>query len=165
MFKDRKFFKPRIAEAEKEFVHVLNEAALLFEALILQQTGTNAEKVKNLDIKKASINELNAVLVTLKSLVKKKLAFTIDLIDEIREECLKAIIENNDFGKTVKHSLDLNLIADNNDITLYLAPYVEYWTMLDAGVKVIILNHIINSINADILRASMAEQITKNIKR
>ena len=71
LFKARRYLKPRIEKAEKELIHFLDEATLLVEALILQHSGTNPDRFRTLDIKKASIDSLNSVLLTLKSIVKK----------------------------------------------------------------------------------------------
>ncbi|MHA1212323.1 MAG: hypothetical protein ACTSSH_07665 [Candidatus Heimdallarchaeota archaeon] len=161
MFKTRRYLRPRMDKAEKELVHVLDEATLLAEALVLQQAGTNPEKFKTFDIKKTSIDSLNGVLITLKSLIKKKLHFLDEIIDDIREDCLAKIKGNTDFTKTVIHSMKLNLISDNSDISLYLAPYIRDWDLLTAGVQAIILNHVVNSINAEIQRVQISEKLTK----
>ncbi|HUT81546.1 MAG TPA: hypothetical protein VMZ29_10125 [Candidatus Bathyarchaeia archaeon] len=160
MFKTRRYLKPRIEKAEKEFIHILDEATLLVEALILQQSGTNPERFKNLQIKKASIDSLNDVLITLKSAIKEKLYFIDDSIDDLREECLDVIKDDREFTQIIIHSMQLNLISDNNDISLYLAPYIESWDLLTAGVQAIILNHVIRSINAEIQRAQMQKKLS-----
>ena len=162
VFKNRRYLRPRVEKAENEFKHVLDEATLLVEALILQQTGTNTDKIKNFDIKKASLDSLNDVIYTLKNIMKGKLHFIDDIIDDINEECFEKINENREFTEIVTHSLQLNLISDNNDISLYLAPYVDSWDLLTAGVQTVILNHVIRSINLEIDRARLAEKISSN---
>jgi len=159
MFKNRRYLRPRIQQAASEFIHVLDEATLLTEALVLQQSGTNLEKFKTLDFKKASIDNLNSVLLTLKAIVKRKLHFLDDFIDDVREECISKISNYPDFVQIIQHSLQLNLISDNNDISLYLAPYINDWDLLTAGVKAIIINHTIRSINNEIQRTQLAEKI------
>jgi hypothetical protein len=57
--------------------------------------------------------------------------------------------------------MKMNLISNNSNISLYLAPYIDSWDMLTAGVQVIILNHVINSINSEIQRATLAEKLSK----
>ncbi|MFW9923743.1 MAG: hypothetical protein ACFFDW_10705 [Candidatus Thorarchaeota archaeon] len=161
MFKNRRYLKPRIAQAAEEFYHTLDEATLLAEALVLQHTGTNLDRFKNFDFKKASIDSLNDILSTLKSLVKNKLHFLDDNIDDEREECLRIISSNSDFAQIVTKSLQLNLISDNNDISLYLAPYCDYWELLTAGVRALILNQVIRSINQEIQRTQLVEKISK----
>ncbi|MHA1187802.1 MAG: hypothetical protein ACTSSK_13185 [Candidatus Heimdallarchaeota archaeon] len=163
MFKKRRYLRPRVEKAENQFKHVLDEATLLTSALILQQMGTNPEKFKTYNIKKASIDSLNDVISTLKSLVKGRLHFLDDLIDDLREECFEKITENKDFTHVVSHSLQLNLISDNNDISLYLSPYVDSWDLLTAGVQAVVLNHVIKSINFEIERARMAEKISEQM--
>jgi len=162
VFKSRRYIRPRVEKAENEFKHVLDEATLLAEALILQQTGTNTDKIRNFDFKKASIDSLNDVIYTLKNIIKKRLHFLDDMIDDIREDCLEKITGNKDFTRIITHSLQLNLISDNNDISLYLAPYVDSWEMLTAGVQTVILNHVIRSINLEIERAKLAAKISGN---
>ncbi|NHJ48488.1 MAG: hypothetical protein FK733_11950 [Asgard group archaeon] len=161
MFKSRRYIKPRLDKAEKEFKHFLDEATLLVEALILQHLGSNPDKFRSLDIKKASIDSLNDVLLTLKSLIKKNLHFVDEIIDDIREDCLKVITRNSDFTKIIAHSMKLNLISDNNDISLYMAPFTERWELLTAGVQAVVLNHVIKSINTEIQRAQLHEKISK----
>ncbi|NHJ38986.1 MAG: hypothetical protein FK731_03060 [Asgard group archaeon] len=163
MFKSRRYVRPRIEKAEKELVHFLDEATLLVEALILQHSGTNPDKFRTFDIKKASIDSLNGVLLTLKSIIKKNLHFVDEIIDDIRENSLKIIENNADFTKIISHSMQLNLISDNNDISLYMAPYTESWDLLTAGVQAIIINHVIKSINSEIQRARVAEMISKKL--
>lgn len=162
MFKNRRYLRPRVEKAENEFKHVLDEATLLVEALILQQTGTNTDKIRNFDIKKASLDSLNDVIYTLKNIMKGKLHFIDELIDDIKEDCFEKIQKNTEFTQIVTHSLQLNLISDNNDISLYLAPYVDSWDLLTAGVQTVILNHVIRSINLEIDRARLAERISSN---
>jgi len=161
MFKSRRYLKPRIEKAVNEFTHILDEATLLVEALILQQSGTNPERFKTLQIKKASIDSLNDVLLTLKAEIKDKLFFLDESIDDLREDCLETIQENSEFARIVLHSMQLNLISDNNDISLYLAPYIESWDLLSAGVQAIILNHVIRSINAEIQRAQLQKKLSE----
>jgi hypothetical protein len=161
MFKGRRYVKPRIEKAETELKHFLDEATLLAEALILQHLGTNPERFRAMDIKKASIDNLNDVLLTLKSHIKKNLHFVDDLIDSIREDCLRRITRNDEFTRIVTHSMNLNLISDNNDISLYMAPFTESWDMLTAGVQAVVLNHVIKSINAEIKRAQISEELSK----
>ncbi|MHA1307368.1 MAG: hypothetical protein ACTSO7_10880 [Candidatus Heimdallarchaeota archaeon] len=163
MFKKRRYMRPRVEKAENQFKHVLDEATLLVSALVLQQMGTNPEKFKNFDIKKASIDSLNDVIYTLKNIVKGRLHFLDDIIDDIREDCFEKITEDKEFTQVVTHSLQLNLISDNNDISLYLSPYVDTWDMLTAGVQAIVLNHVIKSINRDVERARLAEKISERI--
>lgn len=160
--KTRRYLRPRLEKAENEFTHLLEEATLLVEALILQQSGSNSDKFKTFDIKKASIDSLNDVLITLKNLVKDKLYFLDEIIDDIRESCLNKIMVNEEFTKMVTHNLQRNLIADNNDIALYMSPYIDYWDLLTAGVQALILNHIVKSINSEIQRSRVSEQISKN---
>ena len=159
MFKNRRYLRPRIQHAADEFTHVLDEATLLAEALILQQSGTNSERFKAFNFRKASIDSLNSIIYTLKSIIKTKLHFLDDYIDDIREECISKISKHPDFAQIVQHSLQLNLISDNNDISLYLAPYINDWDLLTAGVKAIIINHTIISINQEIQRTQLAEKI------
>ncbi|MBK5113668.1 MAG: hypothetical protein KGD59_12415 [Candidatus Heimdallarchaeota archaeon] len=161
MFKARRYLKPRIDKAEEELIHTLDEATLLVEALVLQQSGSNSERFKTFDIKKVSIDRLNDVLFTLKNYIKGRLHFIDGLIDDIREDNLTRIKDNDDFTKVVIHSMKMNLISDNSNISLYLAPYIDSWDMLTAGVQVIILNHVINSINSEIQRATLAEKLSK----
>lgn len=161
MFKTRRYMKPRKEKAEKELRHTLDEATLLVEALVLQQSGSSSDRFKTLDIKKVSIDRLNDVLLTLKTYIKSRLHFIDELIDEIREDSLAKIKTHNDFAKVVIHSMKMNLISDNSNISLYLAPYIDSWDMLTAGVQVIILNHVINSINVEIQRATLVEKISK----
>ncbi|MHA1125993.1 MAG: hypothetical protein ACTSSB_11920 [Candidatus Heimdallarchaeota archaeon] len=163
MFKKRRYMRPRVEKAENQFKHVLDEATLLVSALVLQQMGTNPEKFKNFDIKKASIDSLNDVIYTLKNIVKGRLHFLDDIIDDIREDCFEKITEDKEFTQVVTHSLQLNLISDNNDISLYLSPYVDTWDMLTAGVQAVVLNHVIKSINRDVERARLAEKISERI--
>jgi hypothetical protein len=161
MFKARRYLKPRVEKAEEELIHTLDEATLLVEALVLQQSGSNPERFKTFDIKKVSIDRLNDVLFTLKNYIKGRLHFIDGLIDDIREDNLTRIKDNDDFTKVVIHSMKMNLISDNSNISLYLAPYIDSWDMLTAGVQVIILNHVINSINSEIQRATLAEKLSK----
>lgn len=161
MFKNRRYLKPRIQEARQEFDHILDEATLLVEALVLQQSGTNLDKFKNMDFKKASIDSLNSTLSTLKNLLKSKLHFLDDFIDNERELNLAKIQNDGDFAYIIQKILPLNLISDNNDISLYLSPYIDYWDLLTAGVKVIILNQIVKSINNEIMRSQLADKISK----
>lgn len=153
--------KPRVDKAERELKHTLDEATLLVEALVLQQSGSNPEKFKTFDIKKVSIDRLNDVLFTLKTYIKGRLHFIDELIDDIREENLARIKDNDDFTKVIIHSMKMNLISDNSNISLYLSPYIDSWDMLTAGVQVIILNHVINSINSEIQRATLTEKLSK----
>ncbi|MHA1556340.1 MAG: hypothetical protein ACTSPM_05325 [Candidatus Heimdallarchaeota archaeon] len=159
MFKNRKYLRPRIQKAANEFIHVLDEATLLVEALVLQQSGTNLEKYKTLNFKKASIDGLNSILFTLKALIKGKLHFLDDFIDDVREECISKISKHPEFAHIIQHSLQLNLISDNNDVSLYLAPYIVDWDLLTAGVQALIINHTIRSINQEIQRTQLAEKI------
>ncbi len=161
MSKPRRYLKPRIEKAEKELRHTLDEATLLVEALVLQQSGSNPDRFRTFDIKKVSIDRLNDVLLTLKSYIKGRLHFIDDLIDNIREDNLTRIKTNDEFAKVVIHSMQMNLISDNSNISLFLAPYVDSWDMLTAGVQVIILNHVINSINTEIQRATLAGKLSK----
>jgi len=161
MFKARRYLKPRIEKAEKELKHTLDEATLLVEALVLQQSGSNPDRFRTMDIKKVSIDRLNDVLFTLKSFIKGRLHFIDELIDDIQEESLHMIKNDDDFAQAVLHSMKMNLISDNSNISLFLAPYIDSWDMLTAGVQVIILNHVINSINSEIERATLAEKISK----
>ncbi len=161
MSKPRRYLKPRKEKAEKELRHTLDEATLLVEALVLQQSGSNPERFRTFDIKKVSIDRLNDVLFTLKSYIKGRLHFIDNLIDDIREDSLTRIKDHDDFAKVVIHSMKMNLISDNSNISLFLAPYVDSWDMLTAGVQVIILNHVINSINTEIQRAALAEKLSK----
>ncbi len=159
MFKNRRYLRPRIKQAAEEFTHILDEATLLVEALVLQQSGTSSDKFKNFNFKKASIDNLNSVLYTLKAIIKKNLHFLDDFIDDIREECISKISSQPDFAHIIQHSLQLNLISDNNDISLYLAPYISNWDLLTAGVQAIIINHTVRSINQEIQRTQLAEKI------
>ncbi len=159
MFKNRRYLRPRIKQAAEEFTHTLDEATLLVEALVLQQSGTNSDRFKNFNFKKASIDNLNSVLLTLKAITKKNLHFLDDFVDDIREECISKISQYPDFAQIIQHSLQLNLISDNNDISLYLAPYISNWDLLTAGVQAIIINQIIRSINQEIQRTELAEKI------
>jgi len=161
MFKARRYLKPRVEKAEKELKHTLDEATLLVEALVLQQSGSNPDRFRTFDIKKVSIDRLNDVLFTLKTYIKGRLHFIDELIDDIREDNLTKIKNHNEFAKVIIHSMQLNLISDNSNISLFLAPYIDSWDMLTAGVQVIILNHVINSINTEIQRASLAEKLSK----
>ena len=161
MFKTRRYMKPRIEKAEKELRHILDEATLLVEALVLQQSGTSLDRFKTLDFKKVSIDRLNDVLITLKTYIKSRLHFIDELIDNIKEDNLAEIKNNSEFTKVIIHSMQMNLISDNSNISLYLAPYIDSWNMLTAGVQIIILNHVINSINAEIQRAALAEKLSK----
>ena len=153
--------KPRIDKAEKELKHTLDEATLLVEALVLQQSGSSSDRFKTMDIKKVSIDRLNDVLFTLKTYIKGRLHFIDELIDDIREDNLSRIKDHNDFTKVIIHSMKMNLISDNSNISLYLSPYIDSWDMLTAGVQVIILNHVINSINSEIQRSSLTEKLSK----
>ncbi len=159
MFKNRRYVRPRIKQAAEEFTHILDEATLLVEALVLQQSGTSSDKFKNFNFKKASIDNLNSILYTLKAIIKKNLHFLDDFIDDIREECISKISNQPDFAHIIQHSLQLNLISDNNDISLYLAPYISNWDLLTAGVQAIIINHTVRSINQEIQRTQLAEKI------
>ncbi|MBN1329555.1 MAG: hypothetical protein JXA54_08790 [Candidatus Heimdallarchaeota archaeon] len=161
MFKTRRYLKPRIEKTEEEFFHILDEATLLVEAIILQQSGTNPERFKTLPIKKTSIDSLNDVLITLKSFIKEKLHFIDDSIDDLREGCLEAIKDDREFAQIIIHSMQLNLISDNSDISLYLAPYIESWDLLTSGVQAIILNHTIRSINKEIQRTQMQKKLSE----
>lgn len=161
MFRTRRYLKPRIEKAEKELRHTLDEATLLVEALVLQQSGTNLDRFKTLDFKKVSIDRLNDVLFTLKTYIKSRLHFIDELIDDIREDNLAEIKNNSEFTKVIIHSMQMNLISDNSNISLYLAPYIDFWNMLTAGVQLLILNHVINSINAEIQRTALAEKLSK----
>lgn len=161
MFKARRYMKPRIDKAEKELKHTLDEATLLVEALVLQQSGSSSDRFKTMDIKKVSIDRLNDVLFTLKTYIKGRLHFIDELIDDIREDNLSRIKDHNDFTKVIIHSMKMNLISDNSNISLYLSPYIDSWDMLTAGVQVIILNHVINSINSEIQRTSLTEKLSK----
>ncbi|MGC9780595.1 MAG: hypothetical protein HZR80_15235 [Candidatus Heimdallarchaeota archaeon] len=161
MVKARRYIRPRIVKAENELRHILDEATLLVSALILQQAGTNPDRFRTFDIKKASIDSLYSVLFTLKSFIKKKLHFLDELIDNMREDSLQAIIRNKEFAKVITHTLQLNLIADNNDIALYLSPYIDNWDLLTAGVQSLIINHVIKSINNEIERARLSEKLSK----
>ncbi len=161
MVKARRYIRPRIVKAENELRHILDEATLLVSALILQQAGTNPDRFRTFDIKKASIDSLYSVLFTLKSFIKKKLHFLDELIDNIREDSLQAIIRNKEFAKVITHTLQLNLIADNNDIALYLSPYIDNWDLLTEGVQSLIINHVIKSINNEIERARLSEKLSK----
>jgi hypothetical protein len=163
LFKARRYLKPRIEKAEKELIHFLDEATLLVEALILQHSGTNPDRFRTLDIKKASIDSLNGVLLTLKSIVKKNLHFIDEVMDDIRENSLEIIKENQDFARTIIHSMQLNLISDNNDISLYMAPYTEKWELLTAGVQAVVLNHVVKSINSEIQRSRISEKISGHL--
>ncbi len=153
--------KPRVDKAEKELKHTLDEATFLVEALVLQQSGSSSDRFKTMDIKKVSIDRLNDVLFTLKTYIKGRLHFIDELIDDIREDNLTRIKDNNDFTKVIIHSMKMNLISDNSNISLYLSPYIDSWDMLTAGVQVIILNHVINSINSEIQRSSLTEKLSK----
>ena len=161
MFKNRRYLKPRIQKAENELNHTLDEATILVEALVLQMSGTNPEKYKTFFVKKASIDSLNDVLQTLKSIIKSKLHFIDDFLDYERDQNLKRVAQNIEFGKIIKHCMQLNLISDNSDITLYLSPYIESWDLLTAGVRVLVLNHVIRSINLEIQRSQLADKISK----
>ena len=161
MFKNRRYLRPRIKEAANEFTHILDEATLLVEALVLQQAGTNPEKFKNYNIKKASIDGLNSTLFTFKALLKSKLHFLDEFVDDTRELCIAKISQNQEFSRIIQHSLQLNLIADNNDITLYLSPYIDNWDLLTAGVQALILNHTVRCINQEIQRNQLVEKISK----
>lgn len=163
MFKARRYVKPRIEKAEKDLIHFLDEATLLVEALILQHLGTKPDRFRTLDIKKASIDSLNGVLLTLKSIVKKNLHFVDEVLDDIRENNLKIIEKDNDFTKIINHSMQLNLISDNNDISLYMAPFTKSWDLLTAGVQIVVLNHVIKSINSEIQRARVSEMISEKL--
>lgn len=161
MFKNRRYVKPRIEKATKEFKHLLDEATLLVEALILQQSGTNPDKFKSMNIKKASIDGLYDVITTLKNVIKSQLHFLDESIDNENEENFAKIQTNKEFTNIIQHVLQLNLISDNNDIALYLAPYIDYWDLLTAGVRLIILSQVIRNINNEIQRAQLAEKISK----
>lgn len=159
MFKNRRYLRPRIQHAAEEFTHVLDEATLLVEALVLQQSGTSSDRFKNFNFKKASIDNLNSVLYTLKTIIKANLHFLDDHIDDIREECISKISNHPDFAHIIRHLLQLNLISDNNDVSLYLAPHIDNWDLLTAGVQAIIINHTVRSINQEIQRTQLAEKI------
>ena len=164
MFKSRRYIKPRVDKTKTGFLHLLDEATLLAEALILQHSGTRIERFKSFGVKRASINELNAVLVTMKSFVKKNLHYLDDTIDNLREESLKRIKQNTDFTRVIIRTMNMNLIADNNDISLYLAPFVIYWDLLTCGVHALILNQIIKNINLEIQRVDIASKISKKLE-
>lgn len=161
MFKNRRYVRPRIQQAIDEFTHVLDEATLLVEALVLQQSGSNLDKFKSFNCKKASIDSLNIALYTFRIIIKTKLHFLDDHIDDIREECISKISKYPEFAQIIQHSLQLNLISDNNDITLYLAPYIANWDLLTAGVKAVIINHTLRSVNQEIQRTQLSEKIDK----
>lgn len=164
MSKPRRYVRPRVEQAIREFKHVLDEAILLSEVLILQQAGTRPERFRAMNFKKASIDSLNDVLLTLKSLIKKKLPFLMDVIDRYQEEAMVKITSKAEFARIIIHCFKLNLIADNSNISLYLAPYIEEWELLSFGVQAIVLNHVIKSINRDIERAHLRERIAKKFK-
>ena len=153
--------KPRVEKAEKELRHTLDEATLLVEALVLQQSGSNPDRFRVLDIKKVSIDRLHDVLITLKTYIKSRLHFIDELIDNIMGDNYAIVKNHNEFAKVIIHSMEMNLISDNSNISLYLAPYIDSWDMLTAGVQILILNHVINSINAEIQRAALAEKLSK----
>ncbi|NHJ05793.1 MAG: hypothetical protein EAX90_13285 [Candidatus Heimdallarchaeota archaeon] len=161
MFKNRRYLKPRIQKACQEFNHVLDEATLLVEALVLQQSGSNLDKFKNMNFKKASIDSLNDIIVTLKNIVKSNLHFLDESIDYENEENFSKIQTDHEFTNIIQYILRLNLISDNNDVTLYLAPYIDNWDLLTAGVRVVILSQVIRSINNEIQRSQLAEKISK----
>jgi len=164
MFKQRRYIRPRVERARKDFKHLLDEATLLVEALILQQAGSRPERFRTLNFKKASIDSLHSVLLTLKNLVKEQLPFLTETMDAIQDEAMKRIATKNSFAKIIIRVFKLNLIADNSDISLYLAPFIEDWELLSYGVQAIILNHIIKSINQDIERTQLAEKISKKFE-
>jgi hypothetical protein len=161
MVKTRRYLRPRKHQAEQEFQHLLEEATVLVEALVLQQAGSNPEKFKIFDIRKVSIDNLNEVLITIKNLVKNKLHFLDGFFDDLKEECIEKIQESHEFTRLITHLLQRNLISDNNDISLYLSPYIEDWDLLTAGVQSLIINHIVKSINRDIKRTEISEKIAQ----
>jgi hypothetical protein len=162
MVRNRRYILPRKKRAREDFDHLLEEAVVLVQTIVLQQSGTNLEKYKTLPIKKVSIDSLNDCLLTLKAIAKENMHFLDSYIDEIRDNCIAVISKNKEFMKVITECLKLNLISDNSHISLFLSPYAEYWNLFTAGVKSLVINHIIRSINREIAHNQMKEKIKKN---
>ncbi|MBD3189229.1 MAG: hypothetical protein GF308_01220 [Candidatus Heimdallarchaeota archaeon] len=158
------FFRRRQRKKTKnQFKHLLDEAIILFQTIILQQSGTNAEKFKVLPIKKASIDNLSDCLITVKNYTKKNQDTLQKYIQVLRDECINDLKQDEDLSHIVLELMKRNLIADNNDIALYLAPYADNWNLFSNAVQFLILNHIIKSINRDRQKSKISSMIENNI--